>query len=239
MINYDELVKKGYFEEEYRPAVRVRNSVFKNILTKIENSKVLDIGSGPGVLSKYLDDSNEIFLFDISFESLKTAKSTIRNAHFIQGSAEKLPFAEGYFDVVLMLDVIEHIRNDKEVIRECTRVLRKGGRLILSVPEDMKLFNKIDKEIGHYRRYSKENIEDLLSKNFKVIYLNDIGFPFMRLYYRILPLFHNAAKKVARKGNVSILVKFLSKIIECIFMIDLFFKGNFKGIIIIGIYEKL
>ena len=83
----------------------------------------------------------------------------------------------------MYLNVLEHIKDDMEEIKQAFNKLNKNGNLIILVPAHNELYSKFDKEIGHHRRYkidffSKINI--LESKVLKLQYLDSAGY---FLYY--------------------------------------------------------
>jgi SAM-dependent methyltransferase len=85
------------------------------------------------------------------------------------GTIAALPFADGRFDLLCAFDVIEHIDDDQSGFRELSRVLKKGGRLILSVPIHAALWTDFDVLVGHARRYEpKELVELLRSHHFEI-----------------------------------------------------------------------
>ena len=100
-------------------------------------------------------------------------KAKQNNLNAIRGSALNLPVGDGKVDVVLCLDLIEHIDDDSKVIEEISRVLRKGGKFILTTPKengisfpllDRKKTLEINKSWGHVRPgYSINQIEAILN----------------------------------------------------------------------------
>src|SRR5690606_14218866 len=92
-----------------------------------------------------------------------------RDLSFKVGSAERLDFPDDSFDVVVMLEVIEHIPENMEesVIKESFRVLKKNGSLIITTPYHHPisiLFDPAYFLIGH-RHYSEKYLSDLLERN--------------------------------------------------------------------------
>ena len=85
----------------------------------------------------------------------------------------------GKFDTVFALNVVEHIQTDFTAIQNCKKLLRKGGNLIILVPSYDALYNGMDKELGHYRRYNKKKLSTLfIANDFEIIhkqYFNAMG----------------------------------------------------------------
>ena len=69
------------------------------------------------------------------------------------GSVERMPFSDDSFDLVLALDVIEHVADDLQALKELFRTLRGGGSLLVTVPALRILWSAHDVANGHYRRY--------------------------------------------------------------------------------------
>ena len=86
-----------------------------------------------------------------------------------EGAIASLPFADGQFDLVCAFDVIEHIGDDRSGFREVGRVLKKGGRLVLSVPIFAALWTNFNTLVGHARRYEPgELVENLRSHELEI-----------------------------------------------------------------------
>jgi len=124
-------------------------SALESILLSIKlpsSSRLLDIGCSTGDLTVHIANKlgiTQIFGVDIDEEALKQARAKGVTAYLVDVSREKLPFAENFFEVVLMLDVIEHIENPDHAIREAYRVLKRGGFLILTTPNLTSWYNRV------------------------------------------------------------------------------------------------
>ena len=88
------------------------------------------------------------------------------NAEFRQMTVPPLDFADESFDYVISFQVIEHIKNDKEFVAEVSRVLRKGGKFIVSTPNAPM---SLTRNPWHVREYTAEELKKLLSKEFSQI----------------------------------------------------------------------
>jgi SAM-dependent methyltransferase len=102
------------------------------------------------------------------------------NINLINGTARDVK--EGnYFDVILYIDVLEHIENDSAEINEVLNLLKPGGRIIILAPAHKFLFTEFDIAVGHYRRYNKKLIRELMNsksqslEETKLIYLDFLG----------------------------------------------------------------
>jgi SAM-dependent methyltransferase len=94
------------------------------------------------------------------------------NAEFRQMTVPPLDFADESFDYVISFQVIEHIKNDKEFVAEVSRVLRKGGKFIVSTPNAPM---SLTRNPWHVREYKAEELKKLLSKEFSQIDMMGVG----------------------------------------------------------------
>jgi SAM-dependent methyltransferase len=84
------------------------------------------------------------------------------------------------FDAIYSLNVLEHVEDDRHVLRELSDRMKSGGRLLLYVPAFMLLFSPMDTKVGHFRRYRKRMLKDRLrDAGFDVTvarYVDSLGF---------------------------------------------------------------
>jgi SAM-dependent methyltransferase len=132
---------------------------------------LLDVGCGTGANLALVGAGVRRLGVDIHIEELTPG--------MLQGDAMSLPLRSASVDVVLALDVLEHV-DDDAMIGEVARVLRGGGRLIATVPAVRALWSVRDEAAGHRRRYSRTMLRVLLtSHGFRVRELR--GFQFVLL----------------------------------------------------------
>lgn len=147
--------------------------------------KILEIGCGIGNISEFfIQDSQDIILSDLrenylEIVSKKFTNPTIKINLIDPEFDTKYEKIIGTFDTVFALNVIEHIEDDKQAIANCKKLLKKGGNLIILVPAYQFLFNNFDKELEHFRRYTRKKIETVIAENNLEIvnsfYFNFIG----------------------------------------------------------------
>ncbi|MBN8565953.1 MAG: class I SAM-dependent methyltransferase [Flavobacteriales bacterium] len=147
--------------------------------------KILEIGCGIGNISEFfIQDSQDIVLSDLrenylEIVSKKFTNPTIKINLIDPEFDTKYDEIIGTFDTVFALNVIEHIEDDKQAIANCKKLLKKGGNLIILVPAYQFLFNNFDKELEHFRRYTRKKIETVIAENHLEIvnsfYFNFIG----------------------------------------------------------------
>src|ERR1700682_2530026 len=128
--------------------------------------QILEIGSGIGNISDHLlKDQTTVSLSDLRLEYCRLLGKKFGQDLHLQGIYELglslSDFKKTYpdllekFDTVFALNVIEHIENDLQAIQNAKSLLRANGKLVVLVPAGEWLFNSLDRELGHYKRYSK------------------------------------------------------------------------------------
>lgn len=143
-----------------------------------DKRKILDIGSGAGNMAHHLAHYGDVIGLDFNPRPLPVAG--LRGLDVIQGSGDTLPFADEEFDLIALLDTIEHIPDEFGVLEECWRVLKPGGKLMITVPAFMWLWSYNDEINAHQRRYTAPELRHKLEM---------AGFQTKRLSYNNFFLF--------------------------------------------------
>ncbi len=146
-------------------------------------ARVLDVGCGTGrhllELSRYpgrfvgLDmDHEDLRKFNYLLLLTNKERPVVAQISAVEGDGERLPFADGLFDCVICTETLEHVPDDRAVVRELVRVLRRGGTLVISVPDEHseRLLWKVSPRYrntpgGHVRIYRRQQIAKLLRDN--------------------------------------------------------------------------
>jgi SAM-dependent methyltransferase len=124
---------------------------------------ILEIGCSSGFLLHELKEAfptAEIVGADIVVTPLERLGSALRAVPLIQMDLLCCPLDEGQFDVVVALNVLEHIEDDRLALRQMARLLKPGGTLILEVPQGPGLYDYYDAFLRHSRRYTKKELLD-------------------------------------------------------------------------------
>ncbi len=126
-----------------------------------------------------------------------------KNINIIQGDFLDYNFEKKY-SLIVMFEVLEHIKNDEAALKKINELLQNNGLFILSVPAKIKKMGITDKIAGHYRRYEKENLIKLLKKNnFQIIEFASYGFPILNIttILRDIMFKINAKKIIGRQDK--------------------------------------
>jgi SAM-dependent methyltransferase len=125
-----------------------------------QERRVLDIGSGAGNMAHHLAHYGRVIGIDYSPRPLPVAGA--RGLDVCQGAGDGLPFPADTFDLVALLDTVEHIPDEFGVFQECRRVLKPSGKLVVTVPAFMWLWSYNDEINAHQRRYTAPELRQKL-----------------------------------------------------------------------------
>lgn len=188
--------------------------------TKAE-PKILDIGCGSGLMLNALEKYGKVHGMDMSDDAISFSRE------IFSGQVEKgflpanIPYPENNFDLVIALDVIEHVDDDVASLVNIRSRMVEGGKAIITVPACMLLWSEHDVVNEHKRRYDlKELNKKLLDSGFiveRISYFNTFLFPVV-LVVRTL---NNILK---RKGptDMDMPNPFLNAILKQIFGLEKF-----------------
>lgn len=130
--------------------------------------RVLEVGSGIGNMTRILYGRDLIVATDLELPYLHILRNrfarnpTIKVERLDLNSDECLALKHHEFDSVVCLNVLEHIEDHEGALQRLYEVLVPGGRLALFVPADQNLYGTIDKQVGHFRRYSREELQRIM-----------------------------------------------------------------------------
>lgn len=152
--------------------------------------KNLELGAG---LSPRIPIQGNYFL-DMSTIAIERLRKLGGHAAF-NDLTDKIPYKRNYFNLVCAFELLEHIPDDKRVIRETYRVLCSGGIFIASFPLHMSLWCEFDRLVGHVRRYDPLYIESMFKKHgFHIVEYGIIYSPWPnRFQGHVLRFIHDTA----------------------------------------------
>lgn len=140
-------------------------NLFCLVAPLVKGESVADVGCGAAFFSGILKASGKkVIGFEPSEEMRLLARQMNPSVNILPGRAEEIDsLLPEPVDSVVMIDVLEHIKEDFEQIKKVRAVLNNGGEFVFVVPAHPFLYGKRDEQMGHYRRYSKNQWKKYLS----------------------------------------------------------------------------
>jgi hypothetical protein len=140
----------------------------------------VEVGSGIGSNSPYLSSlTNEYIGIEPDRKLVSIARQFFPNVKFINGYSDEITEFLFDVDVVCLIDVLEHIKDDKAEIFKITGFLKPFSKVVIVVPAYKFLYSDFDRSVGHFRRYSKNELIKTIPENLQVVsceYLDSVGF---------------------------------------------------------------
>lgn len=150
-----------------------------------ETLRLLDLGCGTGGILRDRTEGMSCFGSDRSPLALRICRDKGFGS-LVRGDLARVPFASGAFDLVLALDVIEHLDDDVGLLEQAARLCRPGGRMIVAVPAFPMLWSRHDETFEHRRRYRaaglRRAIEAAGLEIDRITYTNAFVFPVAALW---------------------------------------------------------
>ncbi len=162
-MDADEHERLAHFEEWYWWH-RGRQAIVRRLLAHYAppGARILDVGCGTGATTLALRRQAPVVGMDVGRHALQIAHG--RGLAVARASATSLPARPGAFDLVLALDVLEHLDDDVAAAREMLAALRPGGFLVATVPAYAWLWSGHDEALGHHRRYVRRELVAALER---------------------------------------------------------------------------
>ena len=168
------------FEFEALAVAKNYRSALIREFSEFLHGDVVEVGAGIGQVTEELVRLSAVKRA-VAVEPNKSFcalhRQTYPRHHVIEGTARDLPRGEN-FDAILSVNVLEHIQDDEgELARYHELLLDRVGHLCLFVPARPEIYSPIDKDFGHFRRYTRADLRQKLRKaGFKAVRLNYFNF---------------------------------------------------------------
>ena len=236
--------ERMYEAEQVSWWFRARRRILSDVIGRLSlpsDTQIVDIGCGTGGNLPMLEAYGEVTGVEYSPTGAQFAR-TRTESQIVEGSATQTSLENGSFDLATMLDVLEHLEDDKAGLDEVYRVLKPGGHFVFTVPAFMMLWSAHDEALHHYRRYRRPELNHKLA---------EAGFGVDWISYYNTSLFPPvAAVRLARKligggeasaDGVEVPPKPINAMLEGLFAVERHVVGRFRlpfGVSLIGVARK-
>jgi ubiquinone/menaquinone biosynthesis C-methylase UbiE len=170
-----------YYSNKYRDIQRSGiqgwgNSLIDRLIEKqvqrSEGMRILELGASSGEHLRYvalkphweeyigLDIAPGISNPDLYSQIVRSESPIFPNVRFVAGNAEKMPFDDNTFDLIVSTCLLAHVHEPEKVLKEIRRVIRTGGQVVIGLPTDPGILNRLIKLIITYPRMRKLGIQN-------------------------------------------------------------------------------
>lgn len=163
-----------------------RRAILSKIIERMDlpqNSRLLEVGCGTGGNLQMLARFGEVSALEMDANARAIASKKTNNLYDIRAGCcpNEIPFHDQHFDLICMFDVLEHIDQDTETLIAIKQLLKKNGRILVTVPAYQWLWGGHDEFLYHKRRYSATQLRKKIVaaglRPVKISYFNTILFP--------------------------------------------------------------
>lgn len=157
-----ELADPGHFWIEWR--FRILKKMVEKFVTP--DSRILEIGCGNGLAMWQMEN-----YFQVKPDGCDLNPNALSEMFPVSGNVFLYDIFDlnqqltGKYEMVIMLDVLEHITEDRNFFETALKYLKPGGRIVVGVPAHQHLYSKYDRLVGHVRRYEKEQLLELFNSS--------------------------------------------------------------------------
>lgn len=179
-----EFYREMYINEDMHWWFVARRLIIKKVIDKYFHTKqgtVLEVGCGSGGNLEMLQEYGEIFAMELD-DGARSMANSRKICHVKKGELPyDIPFDDYAFDLICMLDVLEHIDDDLATLKSLRGKLNQNGILLITVPAYKFLWSGHDVVSHHKRRYTRKQLIDIVLKSGFIIkystYFNTFLFP--------------------------------------------------------------
>lgn len=146
-----------------------RHSTLINFIGNVRGKKILDIGSSNGIYLRQLEAEYKVAL-DLAHPFLAAIPES-GEVIPVCGDAETLPFKPGFFDVIIISDILEHLIKPENLVNHLHQICTKDTRVIVHVPwrEDISHYKNSKYEFAHLRSFGSYTFAQLWTNKFRII----------------------------------------------------------------------
>lgn len=224
-----QLYKKFYEIQSKHWWFRAKKDIIFDVIAQLNLSTkldILDVGCGSGLMLLDLSKIGKVYGMDSSVEGLQFCKEIYSGRLELCHLPENVPYSNNSFDLITMLDVLEHIDDDLNSLVSVRNLLKRGGILILTVPANMSLWSNFDVINHHKRRYEFKELTDIVEKSgfkvMKISYYNSFLYPLVIFKRKINNIFN------LKSDDLKIPPKFINNILFNIFKSEKYILRNMR-----------
>lgn len=221
---FDEMLRVENYHWWFVARRKIINTFIKKMGIR-DNSRIFEIGCGNGANLEFLSNHGRITSIEKNEVALANAKNKnigeLYQGELPNGIPEEI---DGNFDLIVMLDVLEHIDDDEACLRVLCDYIGDNGKLFITVPAYQNLWSHHDEVHQHKRRYSIPELQKLLEGNgWKIShssYFNTLLFP--------LAFIHRKTNSVLSKNDYELTLpsKWLNWLLYNIFSLEQYLIGT-------------
>jgi ubiquinone/menaquinone biosynthesis C-methylase UbiE len=192
----------------------LRKRAINGNLQKQKDELILEVGSG---LSPMVTGSQRVIYCELSFDALKALRRSQTRGVFVVADAAHLPFKPDSFPQAICSEVLEHLPDDREALRQMAGVMKTGGSLILTFPHRHRYFAIDDRFVNHFRRYELNEMEKRLREvGLHPAHVNKVLGPLekvtMMLLTSVIPIVSRLRKRSRNKGGRAGWLRFVTPV---------------------------
>lgn len=202
--------------------------------------KALDVGCGAGKLLAELQQLGwQAEGIDTVLSQGKRRGLTLKKANL---QTQPLPYPKNHFDLIVCLDTLEHMADDKRLVSEMVRVTKSNGIIIISVPAYQRLFSYWDKMLGHFRRYNRKTLLRAVPRNAAKLRFLSYYFSFLLLPAILVRLVKIITRQKQQSDfSIDPLPVFSHALVSLFGSLELIWLKRFSipfGLSLVGVWQK-
>tara|TARA_B100002019_G_C21274755_1_gene604693 strand:+ start:6640 stop:7350 length:711 start_codon:yes stop_codon:yes gene_type:complete len=206
---------------------RAKRNFLKLLITRnlqnndLDTKKILEIGPGLGNNLNLLNNFGKVDILEVENQFIDF--NNLYNKQYFENCFVDFTEIKTKYDLIIFLDVLEHIDDTKNFLKNVKKILEKNGLIILSTPAYMSLWSDHDIALKHFRRYNIKLLSSQLSPHFKIKNFYGMNYLLLPIRYIQIKLFKNPNS--VKEGEI------LNKLLYYISLLEfvmLKLKLNFK-----------
>ncbi|HIF50421.1 MAG TPA: class I SAM-dependent methyltransferase [Thiotrichaceae bacterium] len=240
----DRIFKDMFDVEKYHWWFVARRKIIANVIKNLglpNISKILDVGCGNGDNLALLSGFGEVIAIEKESDAIERARLRKSGKVYEGALPDNLPDSLGAdFDLIVLLDVLEHIDDDSGSLTSVRKLISENGKLLITVPAFQWLWTNRDKLHHHKRRYTVVDIRQLLEDSgFEIQYIS-----YFNTFLFPLAILERIKQKIIPPSETELLNmpdSLLNYVLEKIFSMEIYFirKISFPfGLSVIAVAEK-